>query len=243
MRSLVAISIVGSLLAFSSNVFAADLPPQPPVKAPAMVAPPAFSWTGIYIGAHAGGVWSTVKGTDLDGDGTADTVKINGWLAGGQIGANYQIGNIVLGVQGDYAYADVKKTVIVPAGVGFGPGAQASMKNDFYATATGRVGVAFDTLLIYGKGGVAFTRDKLNFVDGFGGSATGTWDRTGWDAGAGIEWAFAGNWSLFAEYNYMSFGKRTETPTVVSGLFPLTASSASVSLNTSIAKAGINFRF
>jgi outer membrane immunogenic protein len=237
MRSLVAISIVGSLLAFSSNAFAADLPPQPPVKAPAMVPIETFTWTGIYLGAHAGGGWSKLSGTNSF-DGTNSSVSLNGWLAGGQIGGNYQVGQWVFGVQGDYAYADVKMSQSLGPIVG-----SLEVKHDYFATASGRIGYAFDRLMIYAKGGGAWTRDKWRATDNLGGLVSGSFGRSGWLAGAGVEWAFSGNWSVFAEYNYLSFGKINEALTTGGSGTLVATGSGVVKDTTNIAKVGINFRF
>jgi outer membrane immunogenic protein len=235
--SLVSVSVVASLVAFSSNTFAADLPPQPTVKAPAMVPVETFSWTGVYVGAHAGGGWSKLSGTDAF-DGTTTGTSLNGWLAGGQIGANYQVGQWVFGVQGDYAYADVKKTQSLAPIVG-----TLVMKHDYFATASGRIGYAFDRLLIYGKGGGAWTRDKWRATDNLGGLVVGSFNRSGWMGGAGLEWAFSGNWSVFAEYNYLSFGKINEALTTSGSGTLVATGSGTVKDTTHIAKAGINFRF
>ena len=37
---------------------AADLAPAPYTKAPVVVPPPVFSWTGFYVGANIGGAWA-----------------------------------------------------------------------------------------------------------------------------------------------------------------------------------------
>ena len=90
------------------------------------------------------------------------------------------------------------------------------------------------------SGGAAWTRDKVDITDGIGGTATGRFDRTGWLVGAGFEYAFLGNWSAKVEYDYMQFGSITERLTTAGGL---TATDASVKLNTQVIKAGINYRF
>lgn len=236
MRAIVVASLFASVFSVTSGAFAADLPPQapPPARAPAMVVAERFNWTGIYVGAHGGYGWGKFTGASLAV--ATSSVDTDGWLAGGQIGANYQMGPVVIGIQGDYAYADIKKTVaaVPPPGSG-------TIKNDFVATASVRVGAAFDRVLLYVKGGGAWTRDKVSLSDGTGGTATGNFNRTGWLAGGGVEWAFYGNWSAFAEYNYLGFGNTSETPTVAGGFPPVAA--ADVSLKMHIAKAGVNFRF
>ncbi|MCX7311566.1 MAG: outer membrane beta-barrel protein [Hyphomicrobiales bacterium] len=195
-----------------------------------------FTWTGFYIGGHAGYAWSTVKGHGTVASGSAD---LDGWLAGGQIGFNWQAGDWVFGLQGDYSYADIRETLTGAAVLG--AGSSVTVKQDYVATATGRIGYAFDRVLVYGKGGVAFTRDKWNAANATGGTGTGNFSRTGWVAGAGIEWAFAGNWSVFAEYNYLSFGNKNET-LVAAGTFPVVPA-ASVSSTINLVKTGINYRF
>jgi len=235
--SLIAVSVAGSLLAFSCTTFAADLPAQPPIKAPAMVPVESFTWTGVYLGVHGGGAWSKLSGTNSFG-GTASSASLDGWLAGGQIGANYQVGQWVFGVQGDYAYADDKFTQSLAPIVG-----TLEVKHDYFATASGRIGYAFDRLMVYGKGGVAFTRDKWRATDNTGGLVFGNFNRTGWLAGAGFEWAFAGNWSVFAEYNYLSFGNINEALTTGGSGTLVATGGGVVKDTTNIAKAGINFRF
>ena len=107
------------------------------------------------------------------------------------------------------------------------------------STVTGRVGAAFDRFLIYGKGGVAFAQDASSFTDMFANSANTTFMRTGWTAGAGLEYGITKNWSAKIEYDYLNFGSQAlnfTTPTT-----PLYTSNPS--LNIQEVKAGINFRF
>src|ERR1700726_2865797 len=71
-------------------------------------APPAYSWTGFYIGANLG---AGTGNSDLGfTSGTAfehDTITSSGWVAGGTVGANYQMGHIVLGIEADWAAANI----------------------------------------------------------------------------------------------------------------------------------------
>jgi outer membrane immunogenic protein len=78
-----------------------------------------------------------------------------------------------------------------------------------------RIGIAHDRWLVYGKAGSAF--EHTGFTDNwtaagaplFSGTGSSTW--VGWMSGAGIEWAFANNWSVKLEYDYLDFGTHTET--------------------------------
>ena len=80
---------------------------------------------------------------------------------------------------------------------------------NWVSTLTGRAGLAFDRWLVYGKGGVAWAHEKYdtNFYT-FPGTASLSETRIGWTVGAGVEYAFAPNWSTKLEYNYMDFGTR-----------------------------------
>src|SRR5690606_34623970 len=55
-----------------------------------------FSWTGFYIGANAGYGWGEIADHEPDG-----------WFGGGQIGFNYQVGSMVLGLEADIQGADM----------------------------------------------------------------------------------------------------------------------------------------
>jgi len=228
---------LGALVAFASVASAADLPTpayRPAYKAPIFSPAPAYSWTGFYIGVHGGYGWSEFSGSDPTGTGTG---QAKGWLAGAQLGYNYQIGSFVIGAAGEYSWADVKVVQDNP----FGTGGQASLKNDYFATLALRLGYAMDRWLIYGKGGAAWTRDKWDVTDGIGGFANGNFNRSGWLLGAGIEYGFWNNWSAKLEYNYLHFGSITEMLNTGGGL--AVVGPATASLHTHLLKVGINYRF
>jgi outer membrane immunogenic protein len=233
-----------AFLAAGTPALAADIeappPPMVPAKAPIAVA---YSWTGFYIGGQVGGGWSTFKGTDPTTPGAPWTsVNASGVIAGGQFGGNYQIGNVVLGIEGSYDWSNIK--VNQNAAFAGGAGFTMTLKNDYIATVAGRVGYAFDRVLLYAKGGAAFARDRVDANNGLAGplagSGSGSFNRTGWLAGAGIEWAFLPSWSVKAEYNYLGFGQITEIPTTTGNLF---VSPALVKLDIQTALLGLNFHF
>lgn len=215
-------------LSACSTVFAADLR-APVYKAPPLLAPaPVFSWTGFYIGGHAGYGWSRFSADD----GDSRTAK--GFLGGVQGGFNYQFGQFVVGVEGEYAWANVKLDEPLFAGT-------LTLKNDYFATAAARIGYAFDRTLVYGKVGGAWTRDKWDGNDGAGGTATATSNRSGWMLGAGVEYAVWENVSVKVEYNYLRFSSVSPTFATAGGL--TVEGSANVKLDTHIVKAGLNYRF
>jgi hypothetical protein len=129
---------LGALLPASS--FAADLP----VKARPVVAA-VYNWTGVYIGGHVG-----------YGDGMKDWLNSNfdyqvkGFLGGGQVGFNQQVGNVVFGVEADASWSDIKGSQAITFGgplVGFTQVATGSTTIDALATLTGRIGLAQDRWL------------------------------------------------------------------------------------------------
>ena len=106
--------IIGALaalpmLAASLSAQAADMPLY---KAPPP-APVPFSWTGFYIGAHVGAGWGNREFDFNDLTALApflwnSSTPVNGPLAGGQIGANWQAGWAVLGVEADGSWANLQ---------------------------------------------------------------------------------------------------------------------------------------
>jgi outer membrane immunogenic protein len=183
--------------------FAADLPNRKsePVFTPPP--PPAFTWTGLYIGAQVGYQWgSTAPSLFAPGPAYVGTLPSNtssGVVGGAHIGYNYQVSQIVFGLEGDVDGSNFNG--------GNATGALAyTTREPVEASIRGRLGFAWDRVLIYGTGGVAFG-DFNNTYTGPGGFDS-TWDtRVGWTAGGGIEYAVTDNWSLRAEYRYTDFGR------------------------------------
>jgi outer membrane immunogenic protein len=218
-------------------VFAAQAADLPPARAPAAVAPvayapPVYNWSGIYVGGNLGAGFADSSWSDPF-TGAHDKFDKSGFIGGGQVGVNWQINALVLGIEGDFDWTGLK---------GSGHDSHGNTLNtdtQWTSTVTGRIGAAFDRLLIYGKGGVAFARDNDSLNNLFGSTATTSVNRTGWTAGAGLEYAFAPNWSAKIEYDYLGFGN--ETLNLATPAFP--AYSTNASLNVQEVKAGINFKF
>jgi len=230
------------LLALGTPALSADLPSPMSAKAPEIPAP-IFTWTGFYVGGFGGAGWNKWTGSDpTNPGGGTSSVTGSGGVAGGLVGGNYQINNFVVGLEGSYAWSNIGTTTSSPfAG---GAGFTLTLKNDYIATVAGRLGVAFNNVLVYGKGGAAFTRDKYNANNGLAGalagSASGSFDRTGWLAGAGVEWMFVPNWSVKFEYDYMGFGSLTEQPITTGNLM---STPAAVKLDIQTATVGVNYHF
>lgn len=199
-KTLLAGSAAVALL--SGGALAADLPlpmEEPPMmEAPATVAP-TYNWSGIYAGLQGGGVWGDVDFTDIT-NANAFAYDIDGWKIGGHVGGQMQWNWVVLGIEGDIEYADVDGTLTVA-------GDSASSDYNYQASIRGRVGVAFDRLLVYGTGGAAYADIDGNITNG----VTATSEdfdisRWGWTAGGGVEFGITPNISAGIEYRYTDFG-------------------------------------
>jgi outer membrane immunogenic protein len=165
---------------------------------------------------------------------------VSGFLGGGQIGFNWQGPGSpwVIGIEADASWtnADGEHTL-------FDGFVTLRTKMNWLATVTGRLGYAWDRVLLYAKGGVAFADEEHDFgffVDLRPVASTGEKTRTGWTVGGGVEVAFAGNWSFKAEYNFMDFGDKDVGFTNQFGDFVV---SARIDQQIHVAKVGLNYRF
>jgi Opacity protein and related surface antigens len=219
----------------SATVLAADLPQRPAYKAtPVMMAPPP-TWTGCYIGGNVGAGWSHTDVNDEISGAPIVSLSGAGIVGGGQVGCDYQFaGNWVIGVQGMFdgsgLKSDVSSTILSPADTLHG-------SIPWFATATARLGyVVVPNLLVYAKGGGAWTHTDASLLVSGAVVDTGSFDQSGWTAGGGAEWMFAPNWSVFAEYDYLGFTDKTVT--LASG-----ANIGTVHQNVQVGLIGVNFRF
>jgi outer membrane immunogenic protein len=234
------------------QALAADLPMPAPPRAPAAFIPlaPPFSWTGIYIGGNLGAAWN--RGSVSDANGIGFTLPSNNavFTGGGQVGGNWQINALVLGVEGQFDWLanqnNASAGVAVPNGTPGGTDIiQVISKDRWLTTLTGRIGVAADHWLFYAKGGGAwvgnhsFTVNDTTTGQSFT-SSSGNWN-TGWTVGGGIEWAFAGPWSAKIEYDYIKLSSNSFTvppPSAIAGDVFTTGSR-----NIQTALFGVNYRF
>ena len=205
-RTLLAFATAGlvgaGLAGIATAASAADIR-QPTYKAPPAAVPVAtvYNWTGFYVGGHIGYGWGDKDWTDTTGlFGLSH--QTDGFLGGGQIGFNYQIGQFVAGIEGDFSWTGLKGETSTLAST-------FTSEVDWTSTLTGRLGFAWDRFLVYGKGGFAWARDTYttNFYTIPGAEVRDT--RTGWTVGAGLEYALTESWTTKLEYNYMDFGKDT----------------------------------
>lgn len=241
-----ALVIAAALAASTIVAGAADI--QRPVykAAPVMTA---YNWSGFYAGINAG--WgqnveqTNLFGTDAFSSGAIDIGVIpgsldprqQGWVVGGQAGYRWQMGAFVYGADLEFNWSDVNGGrndvfTLSPLGIPASVTTTTNSELNWYGTLAGTIGFAFDRVLVYGKGGVAYgeirneiTNTLSTPIAPLNGTATGSFDgkEWGWVVGAGIEAALVGGWTIGAEYTYLDFGQ------------------SSVAYGTTIAGANIGF--
>lgn len=166
------------------------------------------------------------------------TVDPRGVIGGGHIGYNYQVGQWVLGIEGTVDGTSMDKTVFVGICPLFCGTSQTQL--GVQGSVRGRVGIAFDRLLLYGTGGAAIA-DITNTYNTLpvGGIASIESTQVGWTAGAGLAYAFTDNWSIRGEYRHSDFGHFVDKSSVA--LFPTTNLNRHVTQDQG--QIGISYRF
>ena len=185
----------------SSAAVAADLAPQAVEPVAPVVMP--LSWTGFYVGAELGYGWGTspapygfTPGGPYDFQQNGPDQK--GFVGGGFVGYNYQIGQFVIGAEGDFQYSDIHGDDNRSGGDVNG------LDANWQASARLRLGYAVDRFLPYITGGVAFLNTDATAPF----SSSDTLNLTGWTIGAGLEYAFTDNIIGRIEYRYSDYGKK-----------------------------------
>jgi outer membrane immunogenic protein len=207
------------LLAFGiASASAADIIRARRAPPPAPIVTPVFNWTGFYAGINGGYGWG--GSTSFSTPFPSSSFDTSGGLVGGTLGYNYQMNQIVFGIEGDIDASWIK-------GSGICGGLPCQTKNSWLGTARGRVGYAFDRFMPYVTGGLA-VGDVKNTITPIG-SASDT--RVGWTVGGGLEANLWGPWSAKVEYLYVDLGSG---PSVVG---------SSADFKTNIVRAGLNYHF
>jgi len=236
----------------ASAVLAADMPAPAPIPPPAYVpVPPIYNWTGFYVGGNLGFGWDSGSFSDLLGN-TLPLVPNGMFLGGGQVGVNYQFcDRVVIGAEVDFDWLSNSSTTsstalfVNPPGVLTGSTATVTVNNRRLTTVTGRLGYAWDRLLLYAKGGGAWvgSNSPTFTVDGAPVTVSTSNSNWAWTAGLGAEWAFWGNWSARFEYDFVGLSSQSfAIPTAVGGLAANDQFSGN-NRNIQMVNVGINYKF
>jgi outer membrane immunogenic protein len=171
-----------------------------------------YSWAGWYAGVNVGAAgqsnfWSGTEGTNVNG-----THSGTSFIAGGQIGHNWQQGKFVYGFEVDFSGLSNSGRTYVNDCCGTIYGSNIS----FMSTMRGRWGmtVGDGSTLVYGTGGLAIA--NINAKSEGGPWPINDYSRTrfGWTVGAGIEHMFSRHWTFGVEALYADFGSYTAGSTV-----------------------------
>jgi outer membrane immunogenic protein len=216
--------------AVSAN--AADLPIK---AAPAPVMAQVYNWTGFYIGVNGGYGWGTQDPlTPFSNRFDRTSFNTNGGMIGGTIGAQIQQGYVLLGIEGDLDWANIKGSGISTptiGGLGILNPITLNIATNISAIGTARIraGVAMNNWLFYATGGAAFVKSSANgtsiagvpcgTLGVFPNCSASSW-RPGLAAGLGTEWGFTQNWTAKLEYLYVDVlgtGASTDHINIVRG--------------------------
>lgn len=250
MRKLLLANLAAAAMTTAGPALAADLP----VKAPAPF-PERFSWTSCYLGGHVGGGFAQkdvadpvqlVQDSFLFPGATAGVTTVNpspsGVVIGGQIGCDYEFpSSFVIGIEGSASGSTMRGSQNATLPLGNPDVALVQANTDFLASVTGRIGYAFDNVLLYARGGAALAGDKFDVSGTFTGlpyDFRGLDNRFGWVVGGGVDWAFSHHWSTFLEYDYYGFGHgNVLMQDGINGF----AGTVNVKQNVQVVKAGFDF--
>jgi outer membrane immunogenic protein len=254
-------------LCLSIPAFAADLPARE-TKAPSALVSPAYDWSGFYLGVNAGYTFDDDRDITTTGQAQANINNVaggarpgrvrldrEGFIGGGQMGYNWQVSpNWVFGLEADLSYVDIRRdvnVVTVPLnGIGLLNNTFRT-RMDYLGTVRGRIGYAWDRTLLYATGGLAYA-DIENSVNFFGPNVqggllqfTGSDRRTevGYTVGAGIEHAFAPNWTVKAEYLFYDLRDNTVNVALIGNGGGGTGYNSRFENDGHIVRAGLNYKF
>lgn len=245
-----ALSVLAAISALmASEASAADLAARPYTKAPPAVVA-VYNWTGFYVGLNGGG-GSSHKCWDLtnflgpvvpsQAEGCHDAT---GGTVGGQVGYRWQANDWVLGVEAQGNWANFRGSN--PNLSALAGGVSDVTKIDSFGLFTGQVGYAFNSVLLYLKGGAAVVRDKYNLQAPATGVNLweGTETRWGGAIGAGVEFGFAPNWSIAAEYDHLFMGRNDVTLNTLPAFGgPTLTSVHSIRQDVDLGTVRVNYRF
>jgi outer membrane immunogenic protein len=142
-----------------------------------------YGWSGAYVGLNLG---------YLSASGLPGT-RPQGVSGGAHAGYNWQAGAVVFGGEADLQATGAQDR--------FAP---YKFSNPWFGTARGRLGYAFENVLLYATAGLAYGKGRLE-IPGLSESHT----QFGWAGGAGVELGLTPGWSAKAEYLFISLADKT----------------------------------
>jgi outer membrane immunogenic protein len=261
----VALCLAALVMILGGRALAADMA----VKAPSPSPQPVSGWTGCYIGGNVG----DIRENDTTTVGLYDPTSAfpglfpgpippsfsynrNSWLAGGQIGCNYQFTKSVVGIETDFDDTSLNggQSLSPPSPFAVKYTSAVTQGTSWLGTTRARIGTVWNNVLLYATGGIAYGKTSntyfLTDVPSTGiisilaaDSAT----QLGWTVGGGLEVGL-GQWSVKGEALYYDLGNHSLAAncTLVSGATcgtPNTVFTAHFANQGVIARIGLNYHF
>ena len=229
-------------LGMAAPASAADLAARPYRAAPLPMVAAIYDWSGFYIGGNGG--WGQSRNC-WDFVGVAGTVigdgcrEHSGGIAGGQIGYRWQAGTWVFGLEGQGDWADLSSSRVSV----FNPLFSTRTKTDGIGLFTGQIGYAFNSALLYVKGGAAVTSNRFSILSTLTGTELASASSTRWGGtvGVGWEWGFAPNWSAGVEYDHLFMGDANNSFSVAN---PIVAGALNrISQDVDMVTVRVNYRW
>jgi len=248
--ALVALTVAGA-------ASAADLPSRRAAPAPYIA--PVFTWTGFYAGVNAGYAFNGEDKLKFNnGDvylpyGVGNNTDDGSFTGGGQIGYNYQMGSVVLGIEADINFLSLEKEFKLAGSTDLRTSSlEGKSKTEWFGTVRPRLGfVPVDRLLVFVTGGLAYGQVKTSatYIDSnvFGntGYAHAKKDdtRTGWTLGAGLEYAVTDNITVKGEYAYVDLGDKKHSIVGTDSFNNPVQFNGKDETNFHVVRAGVNYKF
>ena len=223
--------VAGATIFIASGVpaLAADIPTK---ATPALI----WNWTGFYAGVHAGYSSGHINSVLVDDNAPAEALGTSNWrgsVVGAQVGYNYQIDKIVVGLEGDWSWTEGNRTISNTE-----PDT-ANARLSELASIRGRLGFLLNpNSLLYATGGWGRLQANYSITDLDVGSSAFRVSDGGAVYGAGIEYMFDPKWTVRVEYLHYIANKLRADTTSIPG-----ATVNSTLHDVDVVRAGLSYKF
>lgn len=251
------LGILAALFLAGGKAIAADIavPAAPPPNSYYPTPPAAYNWSGPYLGLNGGYASGQSNWNDPNNPATTTgDFPISGFVVGGTVGVNFQYDMLVLGAETDFDYSTIRGTTAPANGfcslltATLATTTNCNTQNTWLGTIRARAGLAFNRVLLFGTGGLAYGDINSGAA---GGGVTPIYDSSivpGWTVGGGLELAMSHHWTAKVEYLYV----RLADGACTSGncgynfdvnTFTLSPAGDTVKFSASLVRFGINYKF
>ena len=238
------VALALAAMAVAAPVYAADMSVAPAYNPPTPVPPATYNWTAFYVGGNIGAGLLSENSSQVPGAFVLSPVtpphpSVFGLVGGAQAGFDYQFSSVVVGAQASLSDSYINGQDTENA-VGGTNQLRLTSEPTWFASVTGRVGYAANTLLFYLKGGGAWmhiehVEDNLGVGGAAGSPSQSISDtRSGFVGGVGLEYAMTENLSALFEYDFYDFGTKTE---------PFFTTPIAIRSDLHTLTVGLNYRF